>query len=210
MTIAQSMMNPKKDINTYNTRETLLAKLKNQHDDKSWEEFFYFYKNYIYAICRRMNLTHHDAEEQVQKVLMVVWRKLPDFEYDRKRTFRGWLSQVTHNHVLDFYRHTNRQNNKVKNATENTTSDQFLIADIDLIAEEEWKAYIATMALDNIRSKFSESVIDIFVRLSEGQSRTSVAEEFALPPNTISVYKNRVMAMMRKEIRRLYYELGEI
>ena len=57
----------------YHTRETLLEKIRNQHDDKSWEDFVFYYKHFIYIICRRMNLAHHDAEEVVQKVLVKVW-----------------------------------------------------------------------------------------------------------------------------------------
>ncbi len=198
------------DKDNYRTRETLLAKIKNKHDDESWEEFVYFYKNYIYIICRRMNLSHHDSEEIVQKVLMVAWNRLPEFKYDNKRTFRGWLSQVTENKVKEFYRFVNRQNTKVDNATQNSQDDSFSLPDIEKIAEEEWNAYIAGMALENIKDNFSENVIAIFLKLSEGKSRSAVAEEYGMPPNTISVYKKRVTAMMSKEIRRLYRELGEI
>ena len=46
-------MNSEKN-NSYKTRETLLAKLKNKHDDASWEDFVYYYKSYIYIICRKI------------------------------------------------------------------------------------------------------------------------------------------------------------
>ena len=198
------------DENEYVTRETLLAKIKNKHDDESWEDFVYYYKSFIYIICRKMNLNHHDSEEIVQKVLMIAWKKLPDFEYNENQNFRGWLCKVTKDCVKQFFRFTGRQNNKVEMASMNNPAEKFSEPDIEKIAEEEWKTYIAGMALDNIKDKFSESVIDIFKKLSQGQSRSSVAEEAGLPANTISVYKKRVTAMLCKEIRRLYHELGEL
>ena len=73
------------------TRVTLLMRVKNQHDDKSWEDFvFYYKKKFIYIICRKMGLNHHDGEEVVQKVLLKLWDKLPEFEYDQGSRFRGW------------------------------------------------------------------------------------------------------------------------
>ena len=98
------------DDNIYKTRETLLEKIKNKHDEASWEDFVFYYRNFIYILCRRMNVNHHDSEEIVQKVLLISWNKLPEFEYDKKQNFRGWLCQVTKNCVKDFFRFVNRQN----------------------------------------------------------------------------------------------------
>lgn len=199
------------DDNIYKTRVTLLEKIKNKHDDESWEDFVFYYKNFIYIICRRMNLNHHDSEEIVQKVLLISWNKLPEFSYDKKQNFRGWLCQVTKNCVKDFFRFVNRQNTKVEKASQDGQTNPLhnvSIPDIEKIAEEEWNTYLASMALMNIKDKFSEKVIDVFLKLSEGSSIASVGEELDLPPNTVSVYKKRVTATLCKEIRRLNHELG--
>lgn len=199
------------DENTYKTRETLLEKIKNKHDDESWDDFVFYYKNFIYIICRRMNLNHHDSEEIVQKVLLISWRALPEFEYDKKKNFRGWLCQVTKNCVKDFFRFVNRQNTKIENASKDGQTNPLHNVsepDIEKIAEEEWNTYIASMALMNIKDKFSDKVIEVFLKLSEGGTPSSVAKEMDLPPNTVSVYKKRVTATICQEIRRLNSELG--
>ena len=196
--------------NTYITRETLLAKIKSRHDEESWEDFVYYYKGFIYIVCRRLKLSHHDSEEIVQKVLLFLWKALPEFNYNEKLKFRGWLFQVTKNNVRDFYKHVKRHNNKLDKASENSSLKTVSLPDIDDIAETEWKAYIATMALNNIKDNFSDTVIQAFKLLSQGRARTDVAEELGLPPNTVSVYKRRVSALMVKEIRRLNHELGEL
>ena len=66
----------------YSTRQTLLQRLKNQQDDRSWEEFVFYYQRYIYAIISNMNLPHHDCEDLVQAVLLKAWKILPGFQYD--------------------------------------------------------------------------------------------------------------------------------
>ncbi len=200
---------PKED--NLNTRETLLEKIKNQHDDSSWESFVHYYKNFIYIVCRKMNLNHHDSEEIVQKVLMISWKKLPDFNYDKKRNFRGWLCQVTKGCVIDFFRQTGRLNKKVTKVSNDPSfspAQNVALPEIDEIAEEEWKTYIASMALINIKDKFSDQVIEVFEKLSEGGTPASVAQEIGLAPNTVSVYKKRVIAKLVQEIRRLNHELG--
>ena len=69
-------------MDTWNTRKTMLIRLQNQYDEHSWEEFVATYRQYIYNVIRRMNLNHHDALEIVQIVLIKLWKKLPEFNYD--------------------------------------------------------------------------------------------------------------------------------
>lgn len=199
------------DQENYHTRETLLEKIRNQHDDKSWEDFVFYYKHFIYIICRRMNLNHHDSEEVVQKVLVKVWNTLPGFEYDKRRRFRGWLCQVTGNCVKDLYRQQKRQATKIDKASQDESynpMDKVSMPDITEIAEKEWETYIANMALNNIRPKFSDKVIEVFIELSAGKSPKEIGEEREIPANTVSVYKKRVTAKLCEEIRRLNIELG--
>ncbi len=199
------------DNEQYHTRETLLERIRNQHDDKSWEDFVFYYKHFIYIICRRMNLNHHDSEEIVQKVLVKVWNTLPGFEYDSRKRFRGWLCQVSGNCVKDFYRHQKRQAQKIERASQDegyNPMNKVSTPDIQEIAEKEWETYIATMALNNIRDKFSEKVINIFLELSKGMTPKTIAEKMDIPANTVSVYKKRVTAKLCEEIRRLNIELG--
>ncbi len=197
-----------KDNDSYRTRLTLLEKIKNKHDDESWEDFVFYYKTFIYIICRRMNLNHHDSEEIVQKVLLISWKKLPEFNYDGKKTFRGWLCSLTQMCVKDFYRVIKSHNKKLENASKNEENLVSSFSNIDEIAEEEWKSYIASMALMNIKDKFSSNVIDVFQRLTKGESPAQISEEMDIPNNTVAVYKKRVIAKLREEIKRLNYELG--
>ena len=89
----------------WNTGQTMLLRLRDKHDDDSWEEFVSYYKQYIYNIVRYMKLNHHDATEIVQLVIIKLWKKLPTFKYDEHRgRFRNWLHTVTANQVKDFLR----------------------------------------------------------------------------------------------------------
>ena len=93
----------------YKTRETLLFRVKNQRDEKSWNEFVSYYKNYIYIVSRNMNLEHHDAEDILQRVLLKLWEKLPEFEYSTKKgTFRSFLCTIIRNMAIDLIKKKSR------------------------------------------------------------------------------------------------------
>jgi RNA polymerase sigma factor (sigma-70 family) len=84
------------------TRATLIQRVRDQRDEKSWREFLGHYEPYIYNMLRRMHLNHHDAEDVAQSVNLKVWEKLPEFDYDaRKGRFRSWLCAVAVNRDLD-------------------------------------------------------------------------------------------------------------
>ena len=200
-----------KDDSIYKTRETLLEKIRDKHDDDSWEDFAYYYRKYIYMLCRRMNVNHHDSEEIIQKVLLNSWKALPDFKYNKNKNFRGWLCRVTKNCVNEFFRYTGRQNVKIEKASKEMSTDNLhniSLPEIEKIAEEEWNTYVANLALLNIKDKFSDKVMGVFLKISEGGTPSTISEEMGIPPNTVSVYKKRVTAKLREEIKRLNYELG--
>ena len=193
----------------FQTRQTLLERIKVQHDEKSWEDFVHYYRHYIYIICRRMNLPHHDSEEIVQQVLVKLWEKLPEFDLDSRKRFRGWLCTVTGNCVKDYIRKQKSLQKKHEAVTdEKCPLQKASLPDIEAIAEKEWQNYVASLALEKVKKNFSKQVFTIFEELNKGRSRMEVAEEQKLPPNTISVYKKRVVAALCSEIRRLEEELS--
>src|SRR5258707_312865 len=85
------------------TCPSLLARLR--HDplnDAAWEEFVEHYGRHIYRWCRRWRLQDADAEDVAQEILLKLARKLRDFAYNPKSSFRGWLKTVAHHAWRDF------------------------------------------------------------------------------------------------------------
>ncbi len=195
---------------SYRTRQTLLEKIKDKHDEDSWQDFVFYYDRFIYTICRKMNLNHHDAEEVVQKVLLISWNKMPKFKYDSSKQFRGWICNLTGLCVKDFYRSVKRYNDRVENLSEHYEPDSFIgdISDVNSIIEDEWKTYIVSMAMLNIKDKFSENVINVFEELSQGKSPKEISRTMNIPYNTVIVYRKRFAEKLSEEVKRLKHELG--
>ncbi len=187
------------------TRVTLIQRLRVQQDAQSWQEFVAHYQGYMHRLARRMGLNHHDAEEIVQDVCLKAWRSLPTFAYDPGRgRFRGWLWQVTANEVRAGWRRRRLEQSHVR---EEETDLQELPDPAGARgaqwAEEEWRAHVATVAWQNIRTDFEERTQQVFEKLSKGVAAEVVATELQLAPSSIYVYKRRIQERLRQEIRRL-------
>ena len=76
------------------------------------------------------------------------------------------------------------------------------------MAENEWKNYIVNLALDNLRSKISDKMVEVFLALEAGKSASQISSEMELPRNTVYVYQKRMQAKLSEEVRRLSSELS--
>jgi RNA polymerase sigma factor (sigma-70 family) len=193
------------------TRETLLTRVRNRDDKKSWEEFVRYYGRYIYNVVRRMNLSHHDAEDIVQTVNLKLWNELPKFRYDAtKGRFRSWLCTVAANEARMFLRRKERALRHMDPARREELrmylkSVEF--PEIERLAEREWAAYVMNLAWRNIRDCFESQVKEAFERVSQGEKPEDVAANLGLSTSSVYVYKKRVQDRLRAEAMRLNREL---
>src|SRR5207253_305739 len=81
----------------HTTSASLLERLRRPGDQEAWAQFVRLYTPLLYYWARRAGLQQQDASDLVQDVFAVLFRKLPEFTYDRGRSFRGWLRTVTLN-----------------------------------------------------------------------------------------------------------------
>lgn len=86
------------------TRLSLLIRLTRNGvtDDGAWREFVDIYTPLIYGWCRGHNLQDTDAKDVTQQVLMKLATVLPTFQYDPSKSFRAWLTTLTHHAWVDF------------------------------------------------------------------------------------------------------------
>lgn len=193
------------------TRETLLRRVRRQHDHKAWEEFVHYYRGYVYGIARRMGLNHHDAEEVVQTVMVKCWQKLPDFEYDqRKGRFRGWLCTVGGNEVKMLLRRRSQGLDRLdpdKRAEVQGYLQQVDVNPTEQLIEREWVTYITTLAWQRIQSQVGEKEKQAFEMVSKGKAVEDVAKALDLTVSSVYVYKKRVQDRLRDEIVLLNNEL---
>ena len=187
------------------TRQTLIQRIKNQYDEKSWMEFIEVYRPYIAAIIRNMNVPEDEIDDHVQSVLVICWQKLPSFDYDPfKGRFRYWLSRISSYTVNNHVRKIARRNE----LSEKMDIPHSIPAEVEKMADQEWKSFISRMAWGNIQEELSNKVRQSFELIMEGMKPSDIGLQLDVEENTIHVYKRRVEKKLFKEIQKLKAELG--
>jgi RNA polymerase sigma factor (sigma-70 family) len=193
------------------TRETLLNRVRRQYDEESWKEFVFYYRGYVYNIASRMGLNHHDAEEVGQDVMVKLWKKIPEFQYDsNKGRFRGWLCTVTANRVKQLWRTKSGDLDRLTpDEREELTSylREIQTEPSDDLAEQEWATYVITMAWARVQREFGENEKAAFEMLSKGADVDEVSKQLGIAPSSVYVYKKRVVDRLKQEVVRLNREL---
>ncbi|MCM8527237.1 MAG: sigma-70 family RNA polymerase sigma factor [Lentisphaeraceae bacterium] len=189
------------------TRQTLIERIRDQHNELAWEEFVATYESYIYAIIRRMGISAEDSKDIHQDVVLNLWKKLPDYRKNPNSRFRSWLSTVTSNAVKYFIRSSvnkskklDRYENLLKDLDDSST-------EIEAIADEEWELFIADKAMKTVEQAFSGRGMDVFQMSLYGHSIAEIAKELNIEENSVYQLRARVKKSLTKEISRLKEEL---
>jgi len=81
------------------TSVNLLKRLREPEAEPAWQRFVELYAPLIFYWARQKGLSADDASDLLQDVLATLLTKLPEFQLDPDRRFRGWLRTVTVNRV---------------------------------------------------------------------------------------------------------------
>ncbi|MCP3966715.1 MAG: sigma-70 family RNA polymerase sigma factor [Lentisphaerae bacterium] len=199
-------MNPKE---TMRTRRTLLERIVDVEDTQAWYEFVYYYRGYIYGVLHKMNVSHHDAEEIIQAVLLKVSEIIHGFEYDpTKGRFRGYLARITANAARNHFR-SSHNNVSLDETIENCGIPKELSSDSELeqLADKEWEEHLYRLAWQNVSGSFGDNMRKCWEMLYADVSIQKIAADLNISESSIYVYKKRIQEKMKSEIKRLRLEI---
>ena len=193
-------------MDPYSTRQTLIAKIMDRHNDQSWDEFIDFYKAYIYSILIRMNVPPSEREDLAQKALLDIWKGIPKFEYRPGQSkFRNWVYTVTKYQATGYFRKLKSEQKKIDKASLTQTTDDNSQQKLE---EEEWKQHLFHLAWDRIKSELSDTYIQCFELLGSGNTIDDICQKLDIKKNTVHVYRQRILKRLGREIRFLDDELA--
>jgi len=191
------------------TRWSLLSRLKNWEDQDSWREFFNTYWQLIYSMGMRSGLSHAEAEEVVQEVVISVAKKMGEFKANSRRgSFKAWLLTLTRWRIKDQLR---KRGNvpELHRASDDTARTATIdrIPDLERFETEwnsEWESQVLKSALDRVKQKVKPEMFQVFdLVANKGWPATKVARRLRI--NLARVYYSlyKVSAQVKKEIQRL-------
>ena len=185
------------------TRQSLLVRIRDISDQVAWQEFVEIYAPLIHAYSLRRGLQDADAADVSQQVLQSIARAIPGFVYDSaKGSFRGWLFQITRNHLLKNLEKKRRS----PKATGDTSFQDVLHQQQDETDDEriwdlEHQRQLFHWAAERVRGDFKDSTWNAFWAFAvEGKPAADVAKMLGVTLGAVYIAKSRVTARLRQLI----------
>ena len=191
------------------TRESLLSRLRDWEDNRSWREFFDVYWRLIYGAAIRAGMNDAEAKDVLQETLIAVSRRMPTFQYDSKKgSFKGWLLQVTRWKIADQFRR--RQRGITAGTPESPAQAsaragaEFVKFGLESAWEEEWERHLFACAIQRVKRKANIKAFQVFdEHIVQGFSVAETRRRLGVSAACVYVSTFRISRLLEREIRHL-------
>ena len=205
------------------TRASLLGRLKDWSDQKSWQDFFDTYWRLIYSVATKAGLSDTEAQDVVQETLVTVAKKVGQFKSDPAiGSFKGWLLLITRRRIADQFEKRGKlpqgqhasgagnhpplssaENDSTRTSTVERVPDPATF-DLEACWEEQWQENQLRAATEKVKNQVSPKqfqMFELYVLRDWPVQKVAVT----LNVNAAQVYlaKHRVSRLLQKEIRKL-------
>jgi RNA polymerase sigma-70 factor (ECF subfamily) len=183
------------------TSPSLLERLRQPAEQEAWSRFVRLYTPFLYHWARRLGLNEQDAADLVQEVFLVLVQKLPEFTYDRHKSFRGWLRTVMLNKWRD---HQRRRTAVPVHRGEASLADLAGPNGAADFEEAEYRQYLVSRALRLMQVEFQPATWQAcWEHVVSGRPAAEVAAELGLSVDSVYTAKSRVLRRLRQELEGL-------
>jgi RNA polymerase sigma-70 factor (ECF subfamily) len=196
------------------TSGTLLRRVQRTDDQAAWSELFDRYQPMLVRWTRAQLGSRVDADEISQRIWTELVRRLPDFSYDPKRSFRAWLKSLHRSRVLDYLKQNRRyQKHLSRFAIENPESMVFcpgLLAPSTTTPPRSSTSNPTTESIDRllaiqgrVQERVSQKTWEIFHQVTfENQPIGQVARKYSMRYASVFAAVSRVTRMLKEEASR--------
>jgi RNA polymerase sigma-70 factor (ECF subfamily) len=188
------------------TRQTLLARLRDHGDHAAWSEFVELYEPAVYRLGRHFGLQDSDAHDLVQNVLAAVARSVDDWDPDRQRgRFRNWLYSVAKNAVCDLVRRGAGRLRGQGGTSFIAMLERISVEDpAEARFELEYRREVFRKAAAIVERDVDAKTWRIFQRtVIDEEPIATAANQLGLSLGTAYTARNRVLGRLKKEVERL-------
>lgn len=197
------------------TRASLLGRLKNWDDARSWEEFAQTYSRLIRAVAIKAGLSEAEAKDVEQETLLCVAKTIHEFESNPGRgSFKSWLLNLTRWRIADQFRRRapavagGCERNSTRTGTptiERVPGPDDLEADWEI----EWKRNVFETAFARVGRKVKPKHLQIFDLYARRHwAAAQVARELGVTLIQVYLVNHRLTKLLKKEVDYLSSKLG--
>lgn len=197
-------------MSTPSTQLTLIAKLQDPKDERSWQRFESRYRGLVVRFAIRQGLQPTDAEDVAQAVFAGLLRSMPSFRLDpEKGRFRSYLFRVVRNEIS----RVRAKDARPTGATGALPLYDGVVSGGDAgrasgvdpnerAFEEEWINHHFRIAMAEIRRTFAPESVATFERLMRGEPVESIAADCNTTPQAVHKVKQRIRDKMKALVER--------
>ena len=190
------------------TRASLLGRIKNWEDAKSWEEFTQTYSRLIRAVALKAGLTESEAKDVEQETLLCVAKTIHEFESNPERgTFKSWLLNLTRWRIVDQFRRRSPAAGASAAASDATPTRTPTVErvpgpdNLEVEWEVEWKENILETALARVGRKVKAKHLQIFdLYAMRHWPAGKVARELGVTRVQVYLVNHRLTKLMKREV----------
>ena len=194
------------------TRKSLIARLDNWEDQRTWDEFYKTYWRLIYAVGMKSGLRSEEAFDVVQETILSIAKQSKKNLYDPKQgSFKTWLMNMTRWRINDQFRKRKKDTAMASSGWDDDRKtdviDRFEDPKGDLLDrlwDTEWKKNLADAALERVKAQVSPRQYQIFDYYVVKQwDAKKVQEKLSVSMAQVYLAKHRVGAVLKKELKKL-------
>lgn len=184
------------------TPASLLIRVSTGLDHEAWARFVQLYSPLIFDWARRCGLQPADCADLTQEVFTTLFQKLPEFNYDRQRSFRAWLRTVTLNQWRDRQR---RVATRPLPQQDHVLAGAQAMDEVAGLGEDEYRRHLVSRALQIMQRDFQAATWQAFWQHRVlGRPAALVAAELGLSQANVYVATFRVLTRLRQELQGLF------
>ena len=187
------------------TSESLLLRLQQnanqtgaEIDQSAWETFVSLYSPLMFYWARKVGLGQADAADLVQEVFSIVFRRLPDFRYDRGGSFRGWLRTVTLNKFREQHR---KKSPPLRPTTDSILEHLASVPEAESTWDIDYSRMLLQQAMQKMECDFEPATWQALSAVMSGELTVELAsEKFDVSSWTIYSARSRLMRRLREQL----------
>lgn len=192
------------------TRKSLILRLQDWQDQRSWDEFYRTYWRLIYAVAVKSGLREEEAWDVVQETILGIAKQSKKQMYDPKQgSFKHWLWNMTRWRINDQFRNRKKDTAMALDgdAVAETNPMEGIpdtSASFEALWDEEWKNNLMKAALERVKMLVSPKQYQIFhSNVIRGMSPAEIKKKLNVSAAQVYLAKHRVGAVLKRELEYL-------
>ncbi len=194
------------------TRKSLIARLDNWEDQRTWDEFYQTYWRLIYAVAIKSGLRSEEAFDCVQETILSIAKQSKKKLYDPSQgSFKTWLMNMTRWRINDQFRKRKKDTAMVAGADDDDRKTALIerLEDpngrvLDRLWDVEWKKNLADAAMVKVKNQVSPKQYQIFdYYVIKGWDAKKVQNHLSVSMAQVYLAKHRVGSVLKRELSKL-------